>query len=194
VDVGGRGNLSADVGFPGRYRVTAGDLVTIQAGGALRGLAAGAALWLLGSGAVARLEAQGRPLSVNGGQDLAFGMLFPGVPSHITRTDVLRSGQFQVTGAKNSSVQVTFTLPPAMLVGSRTVPMQFGAADGGVSTQATIGSTTAFDPRVPLLATLSQQGRLYLFLGGTALPGAQQPAGSYAAPVTVSVCYVGVTC
>jgi hypothetical protein len=157
-------------------------------------VAAGAALWLLGSGAAVRLDAQGRPLSVAPRQDLAFGTIFPGVISRITRTDALRSGQFQVTGAKNSSVQVTFTLPPAMLVGSRTVPMQFGAADGGVSTQATIGSSTAFDPRVPLLATLSQQGRLYLFLGGTALPGAQQPAGSYAAPVTVSVCYVGVTC
>ena len=174
--------------------MTAGDLVTIQAGGALRGLAAGAALWLLGSGAVARLEAQGRPLSVSGGQDLAFGMLFPGITSHITRSDALRSGQFQVTGEKNTTVQVTFTLPPAMLVGSRTVPMQFGAADGGFSTQATITSATVFDPRVPLVATLSQQGRLYLFLGGTALPGVQQTAGSYAAPVTVSVCYVGVTC
>ena len=194
MDVGGRGNPSADVGFPGQFRVTAGDFVTIRVGGALRGLAAGAALWLLGSGAAARLEAQGRPLSVNGGQDLAFGMLFPGVPFHITRSDALRSGQFQVTGAKNTSVQVTFTLPPAMLVGSRTVPMQFGSADGGFSMQSTIGSATSFDPRVPLVTTLSGQGRLYLFLGGTALPGVQQSAGSYVAPVTVSVCYVGVTC
>jgi hypothetical protein len=194
VDVGGRGHPSANVGLPDYHRMTAGDLVTTQAAVALRGLAAGAALWLLGSGAAARLDAQGRPLSVAPGQNLAFGPIFPGVTTRITRTDALRSGQFQVTGAKNSSVQVTFTLPPAMLVGSRTVPMQFGSADGGVSTQATIGSATAFDPRVPLVTTLSQQGRLYLFLGGTALPGVQQTAGSYAAPVTVSVCYVGVTC
>jgi hypothetical protein len=156
---------------------------------------AGAAAGLLaGAGVAARLEAQGRPLSVSGGQDLAFGMIFPGVTTHIARTDALRSGQFQVTGAKNTSVRVTFTLPPALLVGSRTVPMQFGAADGGFSTQATITSATVFDPRVPLVATLSQQGRLYLFLGGTALPGSQQTAGSYAAPIAVSVCYVGVTC
>jgi len=168
--------------------------VKIRAAVALRGVVAGAALGLLCAGAVARLEAQGRPLSVAPRQDLAFGAVFPGVTNRITRTDALRTGQFQVTGAKNSSVQVTFTLPPAMMVGPRSVPLQFGSADGGVSTQATIGSATAFDPRVPLVATLSQQGRLYLFLGGTALPSAQQTAGSYTAPVTVSVCYVGQTC
>ena len=172
-----------------------GGTVTQQAHRILRGIIAAAAAGLLaGAGDVPRLEAQGRPLSVSPGQNLAFGNIFPGVTNHITRTDALRSGQFQVTGAKNTSVQVTFTLPPAMLVGSRSVPMQFGSTDGGVSTQSTIGSATAFDPRVPIVATLSQQGRLYLFLGGTALPGAQQAAGSYAAPVTVSVCYVGVTC
>ncbi len=72
--------------------------------------------------------------------------------------------------------------------------LQFAAGDGGVSTQSNIGSATAFDPRVPLTATLSAQGMLYLFLGGTALPASQQVAGDYGATVTATVCYVGVTC
>lgn len=161
----------------------------------LKGAVAAAAVGLLaGTGSATPLAAQGRPLSVAGRQALAFGMIFPGVAAPVPRTDALRTGQFQVTGAKNTSVQITFNLPAAMLAGGRTVPVQFGAADGGYSTQSSIGSATAFDPRTPLVATLSQQGRLYLFLGGTALPGAQQPAGSYAGTVTVNVCYVGVTC
>jgi hypothetical protein len=169
--------------------------VTIEALVGLRGAAAGAALGLLaGTGFAMPLAAQGRPLSVAGRQELGFGMVFPGVSARVSRTDALRSGQFLVTGAKNTSVQVTFTLPAAMLAGGRSIPVQFGTTDGGYSSQSSIGSATAFDPRTPLVATLSQQGRLYLYLGGTALPGAQQPAGSYAGSVTVNVCYVGVTC
>lgn|GEM_PF-1234702 len=161
-----------------------------------RTLSVGLGLWLAAMAAAAgRLEAQkGRPLSAAGSQTLAFGLILPGIATVIPRTDALRSGQFSITGAKNCQVQVVFTLPGSLTLGGRTVSLQFSAGDGGVSQQNTIGSATAFDPRVPLVTTLSAQGRLYLFLGGTAQPGAQQAAGAYAANVTITVTYTGAPC
>ncbi len=152
-------------------------------------MAAGLVLGALAAPAQAQ---KGRPLNVSGTQSLTFGTIFGGLPAVVPRTDAARAGEFQVTGAKATQVRITFTLPPALMLGGQTVPVQFAAADGGVSTSGTIGTATAFDPRVPLTATLSQQGRLYLYLGGTALAGLQAPAGTYAANITVNACYVGV--
>ncbi len=135
---------------------------------------------------------KGRPLNVSGGQSLTFGTIFGGVPATVPRTDAARAGEFQITGAKSTPVRITFTLPAALSLGGQTVPVQFASGDGGVSASGTIGTATAFDPRVPLTATLSAQGRLYLYLGGTALAGTQAPAGTYAANITVNACYVGV--
>jgi hypothetical protein len=134
---------------------------------------------------------KGRPLTVTGTQALTFNTVFPGISATVSRTDALLSGQFQVTGAKSTAVRVTFTLPAGLMVGGQMLPMSFGANDGGVSTSGTIGTATAFDPRVPLTATTSNNGRLYLYLGGTVSPPGQQGAGNYTGTVTISVCYVG---
>lgn len=146
---------------------------------------------LCGVAAPARAQ-KGRQLNASGAQSLTFGTIFPGVASSVLRSDAARAGEFQITGAKSTPVRVTFTLPATLSLGRQSVPLQFAAGDGGVSTSGTIGTATAFDPRVPLTATLSGQGRLYLFLGATALPSGQQAAGTYAANVTITVCYVGV--
>jgi hypothetical protein len=54
-----------------------------------------------------------------------------------------------------------------------------------------IGTAAPFDPRSALVTTLSDNGRLYLFLGGTASPATRQSAGAYAGTVTVTIAYTG---
>lgn len=136
--------------------------------------------------------AQGRPLSAFGRQDLTFGMLFAGAPVTVSRLDPAASGQFEVRGQRLTEVRIDLTLPLALLSGSGAqLPLQFGAGDGGFSTDAAIASSRAFDPRVPLVTQLANTGRLYIFLGGTALPGSQQAAGIYAATITLTVAYTG---
>lgn len=132
-----------------------------------------------------------RPITATGNQGLSFGTVFPGVPVTILRTDALNAGQFQIRGANGSLVQVQFTLPAALTGPSgSTVPLVFGAADGGVSPSPTIGTATSFDPRTPLQATLSGQGRLYLYLGGRLTPPAQLAPGAYSATITITVTYL----
>lgn len=160
-----------------------------------RDVAIGIALvgWVVG-GVTGVARAQGRPLGVAGQQALAFGVVFPGLPVSVSRTDALRTGQYQITGQKNSSVRITFTLPAAMQSGPATLPLVFGSGDGGWSPQGAIATAQAFDPRVPLVTALSGNGRLSIYLGGTAVPSPQLGAGTYTATITLTVCYTGVTC
>lgn len=138
------------------------------------------------------LASQGRPLSVTGRNDLAFGPLFPGITAQVSRTDVARAGHLEIRGLKDAEVQIVLTLPTALVDGGgRTVPLQFLGGDGGYSMNNAITAATAFDPRTPLVTRLSNNGRLYLWLGGRALPGPTQPAGSYAGGISVSVTYTG---
>lgn len=142
---------------------------------------------------VAPAAAQGRPLSVLPQQDLTFGLLLPGVPATVSRLDAANAGQFEVRGQRNAEVQIELTLPAMMIsAGGATLPLQFTAGDGGVSTDRAVTSSRSFDPRVPLVTSLPGNGKLYIFLGGTALPGSQQAGGAYAGTITLTVAYTGV--
>jgi hypothetical protein len=157
---------------------------------AVRSLLLAAALTV---GAVrSEVRAQGRPLDVVGRQALTFGTMWSGQPAQVSRQDPLRSGQVELRGMRETDVQVTFTLPAAMAgPGGAELALTFGAGDGGVGTTAAITAATPFDPRLPRVARFGHNGRLYLFLGGTALPGVGQTAGAYTATVTVTVAYTG---
>lgn len=139
----------------------------------------------------AALAAQ-RPLRATGVRGITFGMVIPGIPQPVARTDAIRSGQFDITGPNRSDVSITFTLP-AMLTspGGGTVPIVFGPASAGWSQAQAIGSQVAFDPSQPYTATLSNNGRGAVFLGATLQPAANTPAGDYTAPVTLTLAYTG---
>lgn len=141
--------------------------------------------------APAAAQGRGRPLMTFGRQDLTFGALLPGVPTTVSRFDGLNAGQFELRGQRSAEVQVSLNLPGAMLSGGAGIPLDFGPADGGFSPDPDVTTSQTFDPRVPLVTTMATNGKLYLWLGGTALPGAQQAAGTYAAAITVTVAYTG---
>jgi hypothetical protein len=133
------------------------------------------------------LQAQ-RPLTVTGMRGLTFGSVLAGVPRTILRTDPANSGQVDIKAPNNSLVLLTFVLPAAMTgpLGAL-LPLSFGAGDAGYSQAQTIGSQVGFDPRQPFNATLSNNGRASVFLGGTARPSAGQRAGAYTGTITLTV-------
>lgn len=136
--------------------------------------------------------AQERPLSGFSRQNLQFGALFPGVPAAVARTDALRAGQFELRGERLTEVRVDLALPAALVgAGGQTLPLRFASGDAGHALTADIAAAAGFDPRAPLVARLSNNGRLYIFLGGTAVPSATQQSGTYTAQVTATVAYLG---
>jgi hypothetical protein len=145
---------------------------------------------MLSSAAPAR--AQARPLNPIARQNLMFGTLLPGVRSTVSRLDPANTGQFEIRGQRFTEVEIVLTLPAALVsLTGRTLPLEFGPADGGISTTNVIGASTAFDPRNPVRWILSNNGRAFVFLGGSAVPTSTQPGGSYQATVVLTVAYTG---
>lgn len=132
-----------------------------------------------------------RPVSVTTRQALSFGTVIPGVPVTVSRTDPLAAGQVEIRGNRGVQVSIQITLPATMSGPfGATMPMSFGSADGGYAQTNSIATATAFDPRSPLVATLSGQGRLFIYLGGTVSPPVTQRAGAYSATITVTAAYL----
>ena len=162
-------------------------------GSARRLVSCAATFAALAASQVGMALAQGhgnKPLTNTGSQTLAFGTVFPGLRHAVLRTDAVNSGQFQIRGQNGGQVTVTFTLPAAMTgPGGSQLPLTFGANDGGYSQSPTISAATGFDPRTPLVTTLSGQGRLYLYLGGAVSPPSRITPGAYSATITCTVIY-----
>jgi len=136
----------------------------------------------------APLVAQGHPLTVTGVRGLTYGTVLPGVARIILRTDPANSGQFDIRGPNRSQVLLSFVLPAAMIGPSGALmPLSFGAGDAGYSQSQLIGSQVGFDPSQPFTATLSNNGRGSVFVGGRANPATNQRAGGYTATLTLNV-------
>jgi len=136
----------------------------------------------------APLVAQGHPLTVTGVRGLTYGTVLPGVARIILRTDPANSGQFDIRGPNRSQVLLSFVLPAAMVGPSGALmPLSFGAGDAGYSQSQLIGSQVGFDPSQPFTATLSNNGRGSVFVGGRANPATNQRAGGYTATLTLNV-------
>jgi hypothetical protein len=142
------------------------------------------------------LEAQRRvvevppPLMAFAHNDLMFGNVFPGISVTIPPRD-LRAGLFEVSGPGGASVRVEFLLP-AYLVASHGahLPVAFGSGDGFATTREP-GSGQYFNPRGPLIGALGALGKLFVQVGGTALPARPQAGGAYRATIYLTVYDLG---
>lgn len=129
----------------------------------------------------------GRPLRVQGVRPLSFGVVFPGVPAHVLRTDPAGSGEFSIRGERFLQILMEFALPTSLTgPGGAAMPLSFGSNDAGFST-TTIGAQAGFDPNVGGTGQLSKTGQGAVFLGGTAQPTTAQAAGVYTGIVVLTV-------
>jgi hypothetical protein len=117
--------------------------------------------------------------------NLRFGTLLPGVPTRIPPADLSGAAKIQVTGKGRMTLVVVL---PAFVTSpnGQNIPLQFSANDG----QYMIGTgpMRAFDPRSPLTISVpAAQGKVELFVGGTAVPASTQAPGNYASLVSVQV-------
>jgi len=114
-----------------------------------------------------------------------------GVPTVVSPL-VRSAGRWEIRGASYTEARVDLVLPTALISGSGAeLPLSFGSADGAFGLHPQGRDAQAFDPQLPLITTFDQRGKLYVFLGGTALPGSMQPAGEYAATISLTVSYTG---
>lgn len=158
-------------------------------------LAACAALSL----GAAPLRAQSRvvpvvpPLLALSLNELSFGTIFPGIPASVSASDAHNAGLFQVQGPAGASVRVELVLPSALTAddGAR-LPVSFGPRDGFADFSGSLAPAgLPFDPHAPVVGSLGDAGRLYLRIGGTALPTRPQSRGVYRATIYLTVYDLG---
>jgi len=137
------------------------------------------------------LRAQPAP-TVQPRRDLTFEIVLPGVPKQVSRMDPSNSGMYRVQGRRNTEISLSFSLPPDLLSASgQTLPVDFVAGDAGFSQEADQSASVGFDPNVPFVVRLNPDGRAWVWLGGTARPGAAQAADFYESGVVLTASYTG---
>lgn len=127
-------------------------------------------------------------------QGLTFGTVLPGVMTTVSAADPHRAGLFEVRGAAGASVRLEFVLPTALQHenSSAFIPVQFGPGSATAGFGRGIGDQfVIFSPLAPLLNPLSAEGRLYIRIGGTAVPGLPQQGGEYRATIYLTVYDLG---
>ncbi|MEX0660578.1 MAG: DUF4402 domain-containing protein [Balneolaceae bacterium] len=132
------------------------------------------------------------PLEVSG-TNLNFGAeIFPGLDEAVAPTDA-GAAQFDISGEAGKDIEATFTLPTEMTDGTNNLTLTFSGTDAGHATANTDqGTATEFDPNGTLTTALeATSGELFIWLGGTVEPAADQAAGTYTADITLDTVYVG---
>lgn len=131
------------------------------------------------------------PLQVTGEQNLDFGDVFPGVAKTVTVADV-SAGRWLTTGESGAEVQLTFNLPANLVSGANTLSITFGAGSAGYNASNDAGSATTFDPAAGATTNLGvAPAQLYVWIGGTVSPTADQPSGLYTETINLTVNYTG---
>jgi hypothetical protein len=125
--------------------------------------------------------------------DLSFGTVLPGVPSTVNVHDPHRAGLFEVEGPPGGSVRVEFVLPAALESGGGALlPISFGPGDGFADfSRGRPPRGLVFDPHAPVIGNLGPNGRLYVRMGGTVVPGRPQAGGAYRATIAMTVYDLG---
>jgi len=152
-------------------------------------------------GGVRPLAAQARvprvvvptPLMAIARNDLSFGTVLAGIPAAVDVHDHRHAGLFEIEGPADASVRVEMVLPANLTStsGDR-LELRFSSTDAFADfSMGRPPRGTYFDPFTPLVSSLGPNGRLYVHLGGTALPTRLQTGGIYSATIYLTVYDLG---
>lgn len=126
-------------------------------------------------------------ISVSGVRTLDFGNVFPGVAKSIGVT-AATSGKFSATGQATANVNMTFALP-ADLVGPTNLSIGTWTGCYNGADDASSGCTSFTPSGSASPAAFGAAGTLYVFVGATVSPLANQAAGVYNGTVTMTLAY-----
>ncbi len=145
-------------------------------------------LWILLALITCTAAAASGQLTVSGLRNLAFGPVIQGLNSSVPPSDPVKSGQFEFIVPIGSRVRVQFTLPNRLNgPGGARMNIQFANNDAIALGQAPSSTPVTFNPRAPQTFNVVSSNRIWVFLGGTVTPAANQATGNYSNTVTLTV-------
>ena len=129
------------------------------------------------------------PLNVTAGNNLDFGNVLPGVPKSVAAADA-SAGSFRIQGQSTFEVAMTYTLP-ATLDDGLTNTLAIGTWTGLHNGTNSTAGATSFAPSGVANVDVYGTGDIWVFLGATVTPGANQVAGTYTGTIQLDVAYTG---
>ena len=128
-------------------------------------------------------------------RNLDFGNIVPGVAATVDPHSTTASGAFQILGAKNAEIAISFALPSQLTTGFWNLPIAFSTTSGCGKQQQSQTGCTVFNPSAGLIARIRNSNppnnTFHVWVGGTVSPSAVQHTGMYLGNVTLSVVYTG---
>ncbi len=121
-------------------------------------------------------------------RDLTFGPVIVGVPTSIGPSHPVRSGQYRLTAPLLRNVRFRFTLPTRLdgPSGAR-LPIAFGNNDAIAIGQGPTSQPVTFDPKTTQTFQIVSSTTIFVFIGGTVTPAANQSQGNYTGTITFTV-------
>ena len=117
-------------------------------------------------------------------QGLDFGPLTAGLAEPVRLSEAWRRAEVRLEGERN--LEVRLVLPTALQAPSgATIPLRFAAGDGSITM---VGSSQSklFDPNLSTKVQFKgTETAAMMYLGGTALPAANQASGTYTATIVI---------
>jgi len=141
--------------------------------------------WALGAGPV-------RAQTVSTLSNLSFGTLIAGTTSSVIVTSP-GAAQWQVTSTLKLLNQVTFTLPTTLTrAGGGSMTVTYCTTCAGYSFTNNPTSATLFNPNASYTITLVTFTPIYIWLGGSVSPPANQTPGTYTGSAVLTVIGLGL--
>lgn len=123
-------------------------------------------------------------------QDLAFGLLQPGLPMSVPPSDASRRAEVEVRGS--GFLVLDFVLPSEMVsAGGARLPIRFGSSDAIVEYLRRGGTYTVNPNTATFLPIFRFQRGVLIYLGGTVDPAPDQPPGRYVAAISIQISNLG---
>jgi len=132
--------------------------------------------------------------SVTVNSNISFGTMFPGIPKTVDKSST-DAAEFSVGGDAGAEVTLDFSLPAYLSSGSDNMQIIFFTDGCAIDSNPTPNqSSPTYDDLNPwqtLTYDLGSSG-LTVWVGGKAIPGVRQPAGTYTADIILTVQYTGL--
>lgn len=126
--------------------------------------------------------------------NLTFGTMFPGIPKTVDKSSTA-AAEFSIGGDAGAEVTIDFTLPSYLSSGANNMQIIFYSDGCAIDSNPTPNqSSPTYDDLNPwqtLTYDLGSSG-LTVWLGGKAIPGMRQSAGTYTADIILTVQYTGL--
>ncbi len=131
-------------------------------------------------------------LVVTARRGLSFGQLFRGTPRVVSPMG-RGAALFEIAAPRNAQIQVHLLLPHALISETgEALQLVFGPGAGRIERGGrTHVAGHTFDPRHPVVTTITPERNVLISLGGTVIPRRDQPLAQYTGTVTVVVADLG---